>query len=690
MKNILYSMLSGFIFTALFISCEDVNDQFDELDSLTGITNLAAYNYSLVDADYATIATAAGDAAASIKTNKYFTTAFPASEYMPYLLKTKYPYGDLGSTAMVTYAFNEGRPAYVDAFSNANAYTLAKGDYASSGSAITGYYPDATPSTYLPTILAANISAPVDGQIALAKYTQYTETPVVTTTSNYLVEDNFNFGATAGDLVTATANWTAHSGAAPLVGYGTSSLSMLGYPSSSFGGAALISGSGSEDVNKTFTAQNTGTVYFSSLVNLSAVSTGAYFFHVYEYGTGNFRARIGAKDDGSGKILFGISTSASNPIYGTTAYELNKTYLVVGSYNIDSGVSNLYVLSAAAATMPSTPEVSDTGTAGTVINAVAIRQSFGGPTGTVDGVRVTKTWADLFVNNVVEKITGAKNSKEVYYKYTSGSWAAAQGIYALTTEDYDSMGTGAGQPGQFDNFSSSILPQNYIPTLLAKLYPYAQSGNTIAISYKYYSGGLQTVVDEYLFKDGKWSNPSTIINKTEQFVFSNSGWVFDPTVKITMEKADYKLMVDYVLATPSIAVFAHPTYKNEEYYYGFGDRYSNVNFRLSYRNPYFTGADVQPATIDPELNNLATDTEKVALMWTRLQEGMGIFLQLRYPNAVPTVGGLEVQYHATTNVYYPTGISSGNEYHTYIFKCTAAASGSTPPQFEFISESKVN
>ena len=73
MKNILYSMLSGFIFTALFISCEDVNDQFDELDSLTGITNLAAYNYSLVDADYATIATAAGDAAASIKTNKYET-----------------------------------------------------------------------------------------------------------------------------------------------------------------------------------------------------------------------------------------------------------------------------------------------------------------------------------------------------------------------------------------------------------------------------------------------------------------------------------------------------------------------------------------------------------------------------------------------------------------------------------------
>ena len=689
MKNILYSMLSGFIFTALFISCEDVNDQFDELDSLTGITNLAAYDYSLVDADYATIAAAGGDAAASIKTNKYFTTALPASEYVPYLLKTKYPYSDLGSTAMVTYAFNEGRPAYIDAFSNASAYTLAKGDYSSSGSAITGFYPDAMPSMYLPTILAANIASPTEGQIALAKYTQYTETPVVTTTSNYLVEENFNNGSTAGDLSTLNSNWTAHSGGSPFVGYATSGLTMTGYPSS-LGGAATISTSGSEDINKQFTAQTTGTVYFSALVNLSAVGTGAYFFHVYEYGTGNFRARVGAKDDGTGKISLGIGSSSSTIVYGTNVYDPNKTYLLVASYNIDNGVSNLYVLSAAATTMPATPEATDTGTAGTVIDAVAIRQAFGGPSGTIDGVRVSKTWSDLFVNNVVESIKGAKNSLESYYKYASGSWSAASGIYALTTEDYNSMGTASGQPGQYDNFSSSIIPANYIPSFLAKQYPYAQSGDALAVSYKYYSGGLQTVVDEYIFKDGKWSNPSSIINKTEQFVFSNTGWVFDPTVKITMAKSDYKLMVDYVLATPSIAVFANPTYKNEEYYYGFGDRYSNVNFRLSYRNPYFTGTDIQPATIDPELNGLTTDAEKVALMWTRLQEGMGIFLQLRYPNAVPTVGGLEVQYHATTYIYYPTGISSGYEYHTYIFKCTAAASGSTPPQFEFISESKVD
>ncbi|MGV8947740.1 MAG: hypothetical protein ACOH1N_15030 [Lutibacter sp.] len=700
MKNILYSLLSGLVFAVLLSACDDFNDQFDGLGDKTQITNVAAYTYTLTDADYTTISAAAVKAATnpaeialatSIKTNKYFTTEAPASKYVSYLLKTMYPYGDVGSTAMITYAFNQTRPSYLNDFTNASAYTLTKADYALSGSTVSGFYPNVTPSTYLANILAANISTPVEGQVALAKYTQYTETPVITTTSNYIVEENFNYGSTAGNITSLTSDWTAHSGVGSnVVGYATSNLTMTGYPSTGLGGSATIATSGAEDINKKFTPQNSGTVYFSALVNLSAVGTGAYFFHVYEYGTGNFRARIGAKDNGAGKILFGLSASASAQIYGTTAYELNTTYLVVASYNIDNGVSNLYILSSPATTMPSTPEVSDTGAGGTIIDAVAIRQAFGGPAGTIDGVRVAKTWNDLFINNVVVAVTGDKINEEVYYKYTSNKWAPAQGIYVVTSDDYDSMGTATGQPGKNNNFDSSMLPENYLPTLLAKLFPYAQNGNKQIVAYKYYSGGNQTRVDEYVFQAGKWSKPSSAINKTEQFVFSNSGWVFDPTVKITMEKADYQLMIDYVLATPSISIFANPTYKNEEFYYGFGSRYSNVSFRLSYRNPYFTGADVQPATIDPELNALTTDAAKVALMWTRLKQGMGKFLQLKYPNAVPTAGGLDVYYHATTFVYYVKGNAPGDEYHQYKFKCTAAASGSNPPTFEFISESIVN
>ncbi|HEY9170467.1 MAG TPA: hypothetical protein VIN72_13315 [Lutibacter sp.] len=697
MKKLLYSLLSGLAFAALFSACEDVNDQFDELDAQTEIINLAKYNYTLTDADYKTISDAAVKAttdpaekalAQSINTNKYFTASAPASNYVSYLLKTKYPYGDVGSSALITYSFNAGEPAYLSDYTSASPYTLVTGDYAASGSNILGFYPTVNAATYLPTILGARISDPNDGKIALVKYKQYTETPVINTTTNYLLEENFNYGATDGDLTSLTSNWAIHSGSTQ-ISYSNTSLSMAGYPSTGVGGSVLINEANSEDVNRNFTPQLSGKVYASALVNFNNVGAGTYFLHFMEQdGSFNFASRVSAKDNGSGKILFGVGASSSIT-YGTTPFDLNTTYLLVTSYDIATATSKLYVLSTAPSTEPETPEATSTHTASFSIQRIGIRQGGGGLTLKLDGLRVTKTWSDLMINNVVETVAGASTNKEVYYKYSGSSWTPAQGIYALSTEDYDSMGTGAGQPGQFDNFSSSIPPENYIPTLLAKLFNYPQNGNKQIVSYKYFSGGTQTRVDEYVFENGKWIKPSSIIEKTEQFVFSNIGWVFDPTIKMTMVSSDYQLMVDYVLNTPSIAIFAHPFYKNEEYYYGFASRYANVNFRLSYRNPYFTGTYVQPPSIDPELNALTTDAAKVALMYTRLKEGMNKFLQLRYPNAVPLVSGLEVNYHVTVKIYYANGLSSGDELHTYIYKCKGAGTGSTPPTFEFISSSKI-
>ena len=68
---------------------------------------------------------------------------------------------------------------------------------------------------------------------------------------------------------------------------------------------------------------------------------------------------------------------------------------------------------------------------------------------------------------------------------------------------------------------------------------------------------------------------------------------------------------------------------------------------------------------------------------------MEIFAQLRYPNAVPTVSGIDVFYHLVTFLYYPDGVSVGSEYHEYVFQCTAAASGGNPPKFKYISDSIV-
>lgn len=258
--------------------------------------------------------------------------------------------------------------------------------------------------------------------------------------------------------------------------------------------------------------------------------------------------------------------------------------------------------------------------------------------------------------------------------------------FTLTSDDYFLMGTGTNQPGQYNNMSTVMPVLRYLNGFLKLKCPYAVAGDVKLVRYMYYDSNKVTAKQSRVLTfDGlNW------IATTEQYNWIGTAWMYDPTVKLTMVKADYQLMVDYVLATPAIAVFAHPYYKNEEYYWGFASRYSNTSFRLSYRNPYFTGTYVQPATIDPELNALTTTEAKVALMWDRLKGGMEKFAQLRYPAAVPNVSGIDVFYKLKTFVYYPLGTGGASEYHEYTFQCMAPASGGNPPTFKFISEKKTN
>src|SRR5665647_402703 len=139
MKNIFYSLLSGLAFMVLLGACKTtVNDQFEGLDNIAKPTNLAAYTYTLLDADYSAISKSAlvvaknkadSTAATSIATNKYFTNTVPPSTNVPFLLKTKYPYADLGSTANITFSFGDDRPTYLSDLTTVNI--LADADYKS-------------------------------------------------------------------------------------------------------------------------------------------------------------------------------------------------------------------------------------------------------------------------------------------------------------------------------------------------------------------------------------------------------------------------------------------------------------------------------------------------------------------------------------------------------------------------------
>src|ERR1035437_4317696 len=58
--------------------------------------------------------------------------------------------------------------------------------------------------------------------------------------------------------------------------------------------------------------------------------------------------------------------------------------------------------------------------------------------------------------------------------------------YTLVMADYDAMGTAANLPGQYDNFSSSIDPNYFIPLYLKKTYAYPVKGDIKLVRYKYF------------------------------------------------------------------------------------------------------------------------------------------------------------------------------------------------------------
>lgn len=89
--------------------------------------------------------------------------------------------------------------------------------------------------------------------------------------------------------------------------------------------------------------------------------------------------------------------------------------------------------------------------------------------------------------------------------------------YTLQKEDYDAMGTGKGQPGEHDNFSSTAKPNDYLPAFCATKFADKAEGIVMKVTYVYYSG---KAVNEYKFYKkvqtmcGKKNPCSTLLTRT--------------------------------------------------------------------------------------------------------------------------------------------------------------------------------
>ena len=149
-------------------------------------------------------------------------------------------------------------------------------------------------------------------------------------------------------------------------------------------------------------------------------------------------------------------------------------------------------------------------------------------------------------------ISGDSVAYGTYYMYSEGAWELAENVYYLSSADFDSMGEGSGEPGRFDNFSSSISPNGYLPAFLAINFPYGQEEEELIVTYAYYSSssGAQVRGNLYTFTDGAWMAHESTISTSLQFGHDGTQWVPDNTIRYTLVDSDYAAVASALLTTP--------------------------------------------------------------------------------------------------------------------------------------------
>ena len=600
-------------------SCNPMSDTYNLLNKDIQPPQ-AKFNYTLTDADYAEIssqalkdATDAADSALA-KTIKS-TNSLPegyAATYVPALLQAMYPALGKGSNAQVTYNFNKGPLTYLEQYTTADNYTLSADDYKSMGGAVGvyGYFsPSNAPNDFIPGFLKTKYADAADSTLKLINYKYATTDPSGGELTVFDEEFNGSLGNFQVVDVTGAQTWKASS-----------------YKQDQF---AKISGYASGN-------KNNEDWLISPAIDLKGfTSPSLQVDQAINYLHGKWdQINILVSTDYSGDV--GTATWNTIPV---TTKPTGSDYTFVTSEKVDLSAykgKTIYV---------AFKYISDTNNAAMwEVNWLKVYGTIGG-----NGSSATP--------DIIKEST--------FYRLLSGTWGTVKGVYTLSSQDYNSMGA----PGKYDNFSSSVSPDNYLPQFLSQKYPFAQEGNQLVVVYKYYSGGVHIRADQYTFTNSTWTKYNSVEMKTSQFINTETKWVFDPTVTFTMTAADYQLIVDAVKADPNLKSLVN-SYGDQDYYYGAGSKYSDFDARISKRT---TGTYAQA-----DYKGL-TDAEASALILKRIHEGIIVLLKAKFPNAVTQVSGIDVMYIVKYAIYENDGSTS---HSTSTFQCTKSAPN---PDFTYIS-----
>lgn len=611
-----------FLLSTIFISflsgCQDVNDDFGWLDNQP--EKPSSYTYTITDADYATIVkglnankNAADSATAKIlNADKMFSAAADPNILIPYLLKDKYYVASVKSSALITYKYKVGRNSIVTALSS-KPYEVSEEDYKSvwGDPYATAFTPNKSPEKNIPSILANRFKNAEKGTFKNVEYYYSTEEPVNATVEERFFFENFETLEAKKDV--ALSGWI-----------NKDILNTRTWQGQSYSNNLYAQVSSNKSGNK-----NDVWLITPSIDITSAKKPQLSF----DINVRFFNAEC-------------LSVLVSKDFDGNQANISKATWTnISSSFNIPA--ENMSAFASAG-----TADIK--GFAGKKIY-IAFRYQGD------DSVSPNKTTTYQVDNVKVYETKGGLAVKDKSLQYAAyqclgeNKWQPAdKSILILQPSDYAEMGL---------TYLTTAAAPNYLPTYLKTKFPYAQDKQTQTIVYK--TSKTSDYADEYVYdsKNGSWSVNTFIIEKQDQFVRSDKGWMFDPTIIETLQKgktdADgYMIVVNYVKQHQAIdnPAFVN-SYGDSEFYFGFNANYGNITYRDKDRS------------VNPDYPISGTEQEKENFLNKRTIEGIIAFLNSKYPNATATVGGIEQMAEVTALIYSSHVTGKVNENWTYTMKC---------------------
>lgn len=526
--------------------------------------------------------------------NGYFTEADPARNFLPAWLAETYFTADAGSSVKVTFKYKENESDLSKAYSKATAYKLVGDDYEA-------IYGAPSAPAYVDPKSEANITKALDAQFADAavgaltvaeyKYTASAETTPVIPSFSYDFE-----GLTTGNI-TELANWFVSS-------YGNQ-WAIKSYSGNTYAQYSAYKATG----------ESGGWLVTPGITVSDKTKALSFDVTIGSYNADCLSVKIATDFDGADvtKATWEDVTSGFTiPKVPTSGY---GTAVSAGKFNLAKYVGK----------------------------KIFVAFNYAG-----DGANKKTTTYQIDNVLVTSPAVVQTTTKYALYIKTAKGWALDKNddVISLSADDYASMGTASNTPGKYNNFSSSILPANYLPSFLLKKVGYPMDAETKVVLYRYYNGKATVIYsDEYVYTKAtnSWSLNTGLVYLTEQYVLSNGKWNFDPSVVITLKargdaetSAFYQKITDWVKANKGAKYVS--SYGNNDYYYG-GSAYQN-NF------------DFRPSAWKAQTDDYKdmTDDKLKELMLQRLPEAFIPALEALHADA-DVVSGVEVTYTINFLVY---------------------------------------